>query len=493
MRRPAVSVLPALRWSESEGYGIHSSRVQAALEAGAQGFILFGGTAAGAREAADMLASRAGRPLLLGADLERGAGQQFLGATPLPPLAALGAVGDLSVIRAAGNLTGREAVALGVPWVFAPVADLALEPDNPIVGTRAFGEDPDRVASQVVAWIEGCLAAGAIPCVKHFPGHGRTRTDSHAGLPVVSTSATDLQGSDLVPFRRAVEAGVPSVMTAHVSYASLDPSGRPATRSPSVIRDLLRGALAFQGVVVTDALIMEGVGEPERAVVEALAAGVDVLLYPPEELDLEAALRQGLEEGILTRELLDRSRDRVERMLARRIRGSSRPEADSWEGPWGHPADRARSRAWALSAMRLRDWSGRLPGPVHLTVIDDDLGGPYPPPSREPFQAALRALGAEVAADDAGGERLLCVYAEPRAWKGRAGLSSENRDRVLRWHHTFPGSPAVVFGGPRILADLPASLPALLAWGGEPLMQEAAAGVLAGAAAGGAHAEGVGS
>jgi beta-glucosidase-like glycosyl hydrolase len=486
-------VLPVLRWSEGEGYGIPSARVQAALAEGAQGFILFGGNASAAREAADVLASRAGRPLLLGADLERGAGQQFLGATPLPPLAALGAAGDLSVIRAAGNLTGREAVALGVPWVFAPVADLAVEPDNPIVGTRAFGDDPNRVADQVVAWIEGCLAAGAIPCVKHFPGHGRTRTDSHAELPVVSTSASDLQASDLVPFRRAVEAGVPSVMTAHVSYPSLDPSGRPATRSPSVLRDLLRGELAFQGVVVTDALIMEGVGKPERAVVEALAAGVDVLLYPPEELDLEAAIRNGLEEGILNQELLHRSSERLKRLLARRPRGSSRPEAGSGGAGWGHAADRARSHAWAMSAMRLRDWSGRLPGPVNLTVIDDDLGGPYPPPSREPFQAALRALGVEVAADDAGGERLLCVYAEPRAWKGRAGLSPENRDRVRRWHHTFPGSPAVIFGGPRILADLPASLPALLAWGGEPLMQEAAARVLAGAAAGGVHAEGDGS
>jgi beta-glucosidase-like glycosyl hydrolase len=452
-----------------------------------QGFILFGGTASAAREAADALQAQAGQGVILGADLERGAGQQFRGATPLPPLAALAALEDLEVIRAAGALTGREAVALGIPWVFAPVADLAVEPDNPIVGTRAFGGEAGQVARQVSAWCEGCMSAGAIPCVKHFPGHGRTRTDSHAELPVVEASRATLEATDLLPFRAAVAAGVPSVMTAHVAYPALDPTGRAATRSAPLLQGLLRDRMGFGGVVVTDALIMKGAGDPASAAVEALAAGADLLLYPPDSLDLEAILRGGSEPGRLTAELRSRSRARVATLVAQGAVGRGGEHgAASWTGDaaeggggprreWGRPEDRALARSWAMAAMKDRGWRGRLGSRLSLTLVDDDLGGPYPPPSREDFRATLRARGVEVTVEDPAAPGLLCIFAEPRAWKGRAGLSPESRSRVRRWHEAFPGAPAVVFGGPRILADLPPGLPALLAWGGEPLMQEAAA------------------
>src|SRR5690606_534801 len=124
-------------------------------------------------------------PLLIGSDLERGAGQQFSGATLLPPPAALAAIDDTAVAFEAGRITAAEASSLGVNWVIAPVADLDVESRNPIVGTRSFGSDSVAVASLVAAWVEGCGSGGAIACPKHFPGHGRTTVDSHVKRPLV--------------------------------------------------------------------------------------------------------------------------------------------------------------------------------------------------------------------------------------------------------------------------------------------------------------------
>lgn len=480
MNRPAPShpvpgralwpVVPALRWTADRGFGLEESRVTRALERGAPGFILFGGTAGAARAAAEFFEARTGRPLLLGADLERGAGQQFRGATPLPPAAALGALGDLEVIRAAGELTGREARALGVPWVFAPVGDVALDPENPIVGTRAFGSGVDGVARSVAAWVEGCLAAGAVPCVKHFPGHGRTRTDSHRELPVVDAARSDLEATDLVPFRAGVASGVPTVMTAHVAFPSLDPSGRPATRSSALIRGVLREMLGFDGVVVSDALIMEGAGQGPEAAREALEAGVDLLLYPGEEVDPPP--------------LAGEAARRVEALRA------SVPSLAGVTPEWGRPEDGARVWRWAVDALLA---PGRAPGrsllqageagapSVELTVVDDDQGGPYPPPSRDPFVGELRRRGVSVGPGS--GASILAVYADPRAWKGRAGLAAQSREAAGRWWSRVStgGGPAlaIVFGGPRIREELDPGMPSLLAWGGESLMQRAAAAWLA--------------
>ena len=127
---------------------------------------------------------------------------------------------------------------VGINWVLAPVADLDVEPANPIVQTRSFGGDPERSPRPVGAWVSGCQAAGALASVKHFPGHGRTSTDSHDGLPVVAADSATLRETDLLPFRRAIAAGVGSVMTCHVAFPALDPSGVPATLSSPILHRL---------------------------------------------------------------------------------------------------------------------------------------------------------------------------------------------------------------------------------------------------------------
>ncbi|HSR41480.1 MAG TPA: glycoside hydrolase family 3 N-terminal domain-containing protein, partial [Longimicrobiales bacterium] len=428
------------------------------------------------------LQARAGHPLLFGADLERGAGQQFGGCTPLPPAAALGSLDDMEACWRAGALTAREARALGVGWVYAPVADLGHEPRNPIVGTRAFGEDPDPVARAVAAWIRGCQDGGALPCVKHFPGHGRTLADSHREMPVVEADEADL-ARDLVPFSAAVEAGVPAVMTAHVAYPALDPSGAPATRSRPMIQGLLRKTLGFQGLVVTDALIMEGAdagGRGELAgALQALDAGVDALLYPRDPVALSEGLRKAVAAGRLDAGRVLRSAERI---------AAAAERVGEPVGEWGRPADRSWAAGIARRSLRwIRPPEGvpSLSGGV-LTVVDDDLGGPYPAASRRPLEDRLRVLGIE--AEDPGGRtestsatepgrRVVAVFCDPRGWKGRAGLSEDSRRAVA--DRAPDAGLVLLFAHPRLAADVPGRAPVLCAWGGEALMQEAAASEVA--------------
>ncbi len=244
------------------------------------------------------LRHRAGRPLLIGADLERGAGQQARRLTEIPPPGALATLEDDSVIAWAGRTTAREARRIGINWVFAPVADLDIEPENPIVQSRSFGARPDSVAEAVAIWIREAQAEGVLACAKHYPGHGRTRHDSHDRLPKVEATLELLAETDLRPFRAAVDAGVASVMTAHVAYPGWDPAGAPATRSP-VVLGYLRREFRFGGLIVTDALIMEGAraGRPEgEAILEALLAGCDLLLYPGDLAVASEAIRRAAED-----------------------------------------------------------------------------------------------------------------------------------------------------------------------------------------------------
>jgi beta-glucosidase-like glycosyl hydrolase len=456
-------ILPALRAGADGGFSHEAARIADALDLGVGGFIVFGGTVESVRRLTADLLRRAGRPLLIASDLERGAGQQVAGLTQFPPPLALASLGDAAVVRWAGAVTAQEARAVGINWVFAPVADLDVLPDNPIVQTRAFGDDPNRVASMVRTWIEGCQAAGALACVKHFPGHGRTAVDSHIALPVVAEDAPALRASDLLPFAIAVECGVASVMTAHVAYPALDPSGVPATLSGPIMNEL-RGPLEFDGLVVSDALIMDGALAGRResdAAVEAVRAGVDLLLYPNDARRVRDALEQALSSGALTRPRLTEAQRRYETALA----AATRPTPPVTRGPF-ESAD-ALAEALLEQGM-LRGSEPRLQGPLDLMVVDDDLGGPYPP---GPSDWTHQVLGPERVGRYAGGSRVVLAFAEPRAWKGRSGFSQASRDALA---NAVPDADLVVlFGHPRLLPELPTDGPVLLAWHRQRLMQEA--------------------
>jgi beta-glucosidase-like glycosyl hydrolase len=456
-------ILPALRAAADGGFGHEAARIADALDLGVGGFIVFGGTVESVRRLTADLFRRAGRPMLIAADLERGAGQQVAGLTEFPPPLALASLEDAAVVRWAGAVTAQEARAVGINWVFAPVGDLDVLPDNPIVQTRAFGDDPNRVASLVRTWIEGCQNAGALACAKHFPGHGRTTVDSHIALPVVSDSADTLRDSDLLPFSIAVESGVASMMTAHVAYPALDASGVPATISGPIMAEL-RERLGFDGLVVTDALIMDGalVGRRESdAAVEAVQAGVDLLLYPNDARRVRDALEQALASGALGPARLAEALRRYDRALG--LATSATPPVT--RGPF-ESAD-ALADALLVQGM-LRGSAPTLRGPLDLVVVDDDLGGPYPP---GPSDWVHRVLGENRIGRYDGGSRVVLAFAEPRAWKGRSGFSAASRDALA---NAVPGADLIVlFGHPRLLPELPTDAPVLLAWHRQRLMQEA--------------------
>ncbi len=481
MSTPAALFYPAIRWDAQRGFESQHAAIDEALELGVGGFIIFGGPSEQVVSLTERIHAGSVRPLLIGADLERGAGQQFLGATPLPPLAAVASLDSIDDIRRAASLTAREARSLGVNWVYAPDCDLDIEPDNPIIGTRSFGGDPERVARYATAWIEGCQGEKALACAKHFPGHGRTTTDSHAELPRVDASASELRSTDLIPFRAAIAAGVASVMSAHVQFPALDSSGAPGTLSSKILRDLLRDELGFRGLVVTDALIMEGVlgGGESEAVVRALEAGCDCLLYPNELANSVLAVERAIESGRLDQE-------RIQGALERR---------EHWAG-WAKmnaaPSSAKDDSAWAKQLAErtvhsIGSAEPELSSSALVLVVDDDIGGPYPPPSRDPFLETLRESGVRVLTDEnepgaKAAPAIIALYADIRAWKGRPGYSKKTIKRVaeLVEAHKANGVTAVLFSHPRLAPSLGLEVPMLCAWGGEAVMQRAAARVLAG-------------
>ena len=466
---PARLIMPALRSDALSGFAHEAGRIADTLEIGVGGYIIFGGTVESVRRLTTDLLRRAGRPLLIASDLERGAGQQIAGLTEFPPPMALASLRDPAVVRWAASVTAQEARAVGINWVFAPVADLDLLAENPIVQTRAFGADPNEVATYVRHWVEGCQAAGALACAKHYPGHGRTAVDSHVALPVVEASATALRATDLVPFTVAVASGVASIMTAHVAYPTLDSSGLPATLSRILLGELRS---TFDGLVVTDALIMDGalVGRRESdAAVEAIQAGADLLLYPNDARRVRDALEVALSSGSLERDRLNQSLRRYDHALA----AATAPTPPVTRGPY----DSAEALADELlkQGMMVRRSVPPLTGPLDLVVVDDDIGGPYPP---GPSDYVHRALGPDRIGRYGGGSRVLLVFAEPRAWKGRSGFGPAAKEALA--HHAAGADLIVLFGHPRLVAELPSKAPVLLAWHRQRLMQEAVARWLGG-------------
>ncbi len=466
-------VCPSLRWRRGS-FRSEQAKIVQALAAGAGGFILFGGMRAAVASLTTDLRTKAGRPLLLGSDLERGAGQQIRGLTELPPPAALGYLNDLDVTYRAGAITATEARAVGLNWIFAPVCDLDVEPRNPIVQTRSFGADPVRVGAHAAAWIRGCQEHGVMACAKHYPGHGRTTTDSHEGLPTVDAAVAELQRGDVVPFAAAVQAGVGSVMPAFVAYPSWDPTGSAVTFSRLML-DHLRSGVGFTGLVVTDAFIMGGAtaAAPEgAAAVAAVNAGCDVLLYPTEWAGVVRALDQV-------------APDRAVQALARyemalQAWGTVNPGASPRGQTYLDDATLAEHQRLADSLADravhvVRGAAPRLGKSLSVSVIDDDVGGPYTIPPRDVFHTTLRQLGLRVpeALAPSSQPRIILVYAEPRSWKGRGDLGPRSLAQLER---VVPGASLVVlFAHPRLAAQVPGDVPVVCCWHGQALMQRAAA------------------
>jgi beta-N-acetylhexosaminidase len=275
------------------------------------------GKAYATAELINLLQKAARIPLLFAADFERGTAMRLENGTSFPHAMAVAATGHPEDAYTVGRITAAEARAVGVHWVFAPVADVNSNPDNPIINVRSFGEDPRQVASFVEAYVRGVEGNGGLSTAKHFPGHGDTRIDSHLDLPTLSSDRAHLDTVDLPPFRAALAAGTSAVMMGHLAVPALDcdmPLGstieRPATLSQKVITGLLRREMRFDGLVVTDALDMGGVARhytPGEAAVQAILAGADVLLQPAVPDAVLAALKEAAKSSRLPLERINQA------------------------------------------------------------------------------------------------------------------------------------------------------------------------------------------
>ncbi len=304
-----------------------SPELAALVRDGVLGAILFSRNIGTVQETTELLAElkrSAGRPFLTSVDQEGGRVARFRGApfTALPAMRVLGQYADAPLAERVGRLLAYELRALGIDWDFAPVLDVDTNPANPVIADRALGSDPEHVATLGVALARGLEAGGVASCAKHFPGHGDTHQDSHHTLPVLTHGLERLRAVELLPFRRYAEAGLASVMTAHVRFLALGEE-LPATLSHRALTDILRGELGFRGVCVSDDLEMKAIAEHlgvEEATVEGARAGVDVFLVcesPDVQRRCLEALVRAVEAGRVSRQRLAEAHRRIDGLLAR--------------------------------------------------------------------------------------------------------------------------------------------------------------------------------
>ncbi len=430
-------------------------------------------------------------PLLNAADFETGVGFRLRGGTAFPRAMAFGAAGDEGLAFEAGRITAVEARALGVHVNFAPVADVNNNPRNPVINTRSFGEDPALVARLAAAWVRGLQAGGMVATLKHFPGHGDTEVDSHAGLPLIAHPRERLDRVELPPFRAGIAAGAGAVMTSHVALPGLDPgAARPATVSPPIVTGLLRGDLGFDGLVYTDSMRMRGITDLQStapAAVAAVAAGHDVVVHAPDDAAAFAGLRRAVEGEALAEARVDASVRRI--LSAKAALGLHRNRAVSLDDlPRVVGARRHREVAAEVSRRGLtlvRDERGDVPltlpasaAVLHLSVLDRPSGWGAGAPGRT-FLPALRDRWPDVTAVEvsdrtapaaldlvrAGADRYDAVVASVFVRSRRMDLAP-GVVRLLRGlaeSSARRGQPfvAVLFGNPYVATVLP-ELPALL-------------------------------
>jgi len=287
---------------------------------GVGGFTLFRGEANSIAVLTNEAQKLAKIPLFFSADYERGLRMQLRTGTPFTTNMGVAAAGDPNAAYNQGKIICEEMRAIGGNWLFAPVADINNNPDNPVINIRSFGADPQRVGEFVAAEVRGVSAANCLATLKHFPGHGNTATDSHIGLSVIGASRADLNQAEIVPFKAAIASGVESIMTAHLAVPNVTGDNLPATLNPKIINDILRNDLKFDGIITTDSMEMGAITKsyPNGAsAVMAIKAGVDVVLFPPDVDAAIMAVEAAIKKGEINESRID---DSVRRLLNAKYR-----------------------------------------------------------------------------------------------------------------------------------------------------------------------------
>jgi beta-N-acetylhexosaminidase len=406
------------------------------------------------------------------------------------------------------RVIAREARAVGIQIDFAPVVDVNNNPNNPVINTRSFGEDPRRVARLAALFVRGLQENGAIATAKHFPGHGDTDVDSHVGLPMVSSSRARLDSVELVPFRAAIEAGAGLVMTAHIALPALaGDSATPATLAPGIITGLLRDTLGFGGVTITDAMTMEGVGKgytTEQSSVLAVKAGSDILLKPSDPTRAIDAVVAAVERGDISRARIDSA---VRHVLELKARSgvAFQPIADLYGmrdivGAAEHRALAADIAQRAITLLRDRDnlapqragralvvqyapetelKAGRVFGPALRTALPGSRVVKITPTISRPQLDSIAGLAT-------GMDRIIvAAYVRRIEGEGRFAMPQH----VASWIDSLAQRPSgpkvmvVAYGNPDLIRQFPRVTTYLVTYGVSDDLERAAARALLGRAA----------
>ncbi|KAA9396224.1 beta-N-acetylhexosaminidase [Haloarcula sp. CBA1130] len=350
----------------------------------------------------------AGLPLFVATDQEGGVVSRLNWGTQLPSQMLIGACDDDAMARKAGATVGRELRSLGINLNLAPVLDVNNNPDNPVIGVRSFGEDPERVAALGTAMAQGLQSVDVAACGKHFPGHGDTAVDSHLDLPVVAHERPRLERVEFAPFEAAIQHGIDAIMTTHVAFPSITGDEElPATISSAVQTALLRKQLGFNGLLVTDCLEMDAIAEgvgPAEGAVRAIEAGCDIVTVSHtlerQRAAIEAVL-SAVRSGRLTEERIDRSLHRIQRCKQRRVGESETIEVPEWR----RCATASKQLATEIAdcgVTLVRDDSETLPfdtsRPLHVVSFTGTRGSPAEDERYDPevISAALREVGFDV-------------------------------------------------------------------------------------------------
>jgi len=453
----------------------------------------------------NQLQAKSKLPLLIGADFERGTAMRLDEGTSFPTAMALAAAGNPKDAYTMGKITALEARAVGIQWIYAPDSDVNNNPDNPIINTRSFGEDPAKVSEYVAEFVHGVQDNGGLATAKHFPGHGDTAADSHIDLPVIRADRDRLEKLELVPFRAAIAAGADSIMTGHLSIPALEPDANtPATLSFNILTGLLRKELGYEGLVVTDAMDMGGITvrfAPGEAAVRAFTAGADALLMPPVPDAAFDALRDAVNSGRISHARLDESVRRILQAKARlglyktRLVDVNALNKNFGKTEWQRGAQEISDRGVTL----LRDANHRLPldetKPTRALLValyaDPE---PYPGEdlerelrSRVDALTTLRADTRFVKADnlklpapDTYDVAILAFFVRVSDRKGNVDIPAEQAafaDKVYR-----SGKPVVTigFGSPYLVEHFPQAETWLAAFGISDVAQIAVARALFG-------------
>lgn len=428
---------------------------------GVGGFCLYGGTRTAVATLTRKL--RAASPLqriLIAADYEDGLGRWLPDADLLPSNLAIGATDSEELAFEKGFITAREAISVGVDWVFAPVVDLANNPGNPIVNTRSFGSDPHQVTRLAGAFIRGLHQGGALNCLKHFPGHGNTTTDSHLELPVVAETTTSLKNHALVPFQ-ALLSQADSVMIGHLLVPTLD-GQNPASLSKIIVHDLLQQRMGFTRCVCTDALLMKALGNEKEAALQALDAGAHILLVPEKPFELISFLQKQV--------FPDDMLKNIERILNELCAQADELAITAKKGPIA-PTDFAMR-----TARRAIVQQGFIPAispgeTLHCLEIGNDENI-----SSAPFFDTLRAYGVvtEPFKNEEVEYLLILFWRRYKPFSGRIGLTAQEiqviKTAVKYAQHTI----LLCFANPWMASNIPAE-GTLFAFSPSPVFQQAVA------------------